>query len=174
MSEPISYICKTCGVQHAASERPPKRCAICEDERQYVGWAGQQWTTLARMKAVGHRNHFQEVEPGLTSIYTRPRFAIGQRALLVQTTEGNFLWDCISYLDKETVERVQALGGLQGISVSHPHFYGVLVEWSHAISGPDGRAVPIYLPKADQQWVMRPDPAIQWYEGSHEVRPGLT
>ena len=34
------YICGTCGTQHADSNRPPDQCAICEDERQYVGWNG--------------------------------------------------------------------------------------------------------------------------------------
>src|SRR2546428_636025 len=40
-----SYICVTCAVQQAPTARPPSRCAICEDERQYVdpaivGWEG--------------------------------------------------------------------------------------------------------------------------------------
>ena len=35
-------ICVTCGTQFAASERPPERCPVCEDERQFVGWAGQE------------------------------------------------------------------------------------------------------------------------------------
>lgn len=164
-----AYICLTCGVQHARSDTPPERCAICDDERQYVGWAGQQWTTLEGLAAAGHENRFREVAVGLTSIDTRPRFAIGQRALLVQTDHGNFLWDCISFIDEATVERVNALGGLHGISISHPHFYGVMVEWSHAFGG-----APIYIPKADAEWVMRPDDAVTWYEGSHSVWPGLT
>ena len=164
-----SYICLTCGVQHAESDTPPAGCAICADERQYVGWAGQQWTTLNWMKAAGHENRFREVEPALTSIDTRPRFAIGQRALLVQTEHGNFLWDCISFIDEKTIERVKALGGLHGISVSHPHFYGAMVEWSRAFGG-----APIYVPKADADWVMRPDAATKWYEGSHAIWPGLT
>ena len=40
------FICITCGTQHAESEQPPDRCATCDDERQYVGLAGQQWTTI--------------------------------------------------------------------------------------------------------------------------------
>jgi len=170
MPDAIAYICKTCGVQSAASEVPPERCLICEDERQYVGWEGQKWTTLAEMKAAGYENRLREVsgESGLWSIDTRPRFAIGQRALLVQTAGGNFLWDCISYIDDATVERVQALGKLNGISASHPHFYGSVVEWSHAFTA------PIYLPGADRDWVVRPDPAVRWYEGATEPLPGLT
>ena len=166
-----NFICVTCGAQHAASDEPPTHCIICEDERQYVGWAGQRWTTLDTMRNSGHHNRIQEVrdEPGLWSIDTRPRVAIGQRALLVTTAAGNFLWDCITYIDDATVERVRELGGLAGISVSHPHFYASMIEWSHAFGG-----VPVYVPKADAEWVVRPDPVIQWYEGSQRVLPGLT
>jgi hypothetical protein len=165
------FICKTCGVQHGASEGPPALCLICNDERQYVGWEGQQWTTLAEMKAAGYKNRFREVEdePGLWSIDTRPRFAIGQRALLVQTPNGNFMWDSISYLDEETTETIRGLGGLHGISTSHPHFYGAMIEWSHAF----GR-VPVYVPQADEKWLARPDAVVRLYARSVEPLPGLT
>ncbi len=82
------YICATCGTQFAATDAPPAHCPICEDERQYVGWQGQQWTTLAALQAERH-NEVKEVEPHLTGIGTQPSFAIGQRALLVQTPTGN-------------------------------------------------------------------------------------
>jgi hypothetical protein len=39
-------ICKTCGVRYGA---PREDCPICLDERQYVGWDGQQWTSLAEV-----------------------------------------------------------------------------------------------------------------------------
>jgi hypothetical protein len=166
-----AFICKTCGVQHASSDEPPALCLICNDERQYVGWEGQQWTALSEMQAAGYKNRFREVEdePGLWSIDTRPRFAIGQRALLVQTPGGNFLWDAISHLDDETVERINELGGLHGISTSHPHFYGAMIEWSHAFGG-----APVYVPRADERWVARPDPSVRLYEGSCEPLAGLT
>jgi len=32
----------------------------------------------------------------------------------------------------------------------------------------------VYVPEADAEWVVRPDPAVQYYEGSREVLPGLT
>jgi hypothetical protein len=165
------FICKTCGVQHAPSQDPPPLCLICNDDRQYIGWEGQQWTTLDEMQTAGHTNRFAEVdgEPGLWSIFTRPRFAIGQRALLVQTPAGNFLWDSISHLDEETVSTVRDLGGLAGLSASHPHFYGSIIEWSHAFDG-----APVYLPRADEQWIARPDSVVELYEDSVEPIPGVT
>jgi hypothetical protein len=135
-----AFICKTCGVQHAPSDGPPEVCLICNDERQYVGWAGQEWS-----------------------------FAIGQRALLVQTPTGNFLWDAISYIDDETIGRIRELGGLNGISTSHPHFYGAMIEWSQAFGG-----VPVLVPKADEEWIARPDAAVSLYEDSVEPLPGVT
>jgi glyoxylase-like metal-dependent hydrolase (beta-lactamase superfamily II) len=165
-----AYICKTCGVQHAESAAPPASCIICDDERQYIGWGGQQWTTLEQMQSGGtFENTFLDVQPNLTAIFTRPRVAIGQRALLVQTAGGNFLWDCITYIDEATIEKVNEMGGIAGISVSHPHFYDSMVEWSHAF----GRA-PVYIPEADREWVTRPDPVIEYYEDTVAPWDGLT
>jgi len=155
-----AYICKTCGAQHAESEAPPERCIICEDERQYVGRGGQQWTTLEEMRVEGRSNRIVETDPGVVSIFTTPRFAIGQRAVLVRTEGGNFLWDMISYIDDATVKALQDMGGVKGLAISHPHFYGVAVEYAHAFGA------PIYIPAADREWFVRPDPAVQWFEGS--------
>lgn len=152
-----NYICVTCGTQYPA-DQPPSRCPICEDERQYIGYNGQQWTTLTALRQ-SHKNRVREHEPHLTGIGTEPRFAIGQRALLVQTPEGNLLWDCITLIDDETVAQVKALGGIRAIAISHPHYYSCMVEWSHAFDA------PIYLHAAEEAWVMHPDPAIQFWEG---------
>jgi glyoxylase-like metal-dependent hydrolase (beta-lactamase superfamily II) len=163
-----AYICETCGVQYQDAPGPPPRCIICEDERQYVPPGGQRWTTLEEMCAKGSRNEFRELEPGLIAIRTQPQFAIGQRALLVSTDHGNFLWDSLSYIDDETIRELHGLGGIQAISVSHPHFYGSMVEWSHAFGG-----VPVYVPEDDEQWVTRPDSVIRWYKGTVHVFPGV-
>ncbi len=56
-------ICRTCGVQYAA---PRADCPICLDERQYVGWEGQRWTTLAH-----------QIAPGMTLINAGTHFAGG-------------------------------------------------------------------------------------------------
>jgi hypothetical protein len=163
------YICVTCGVQQAATEDPPPACPICEDERQYVPQGGQAWTTRARMRDAGYRIELRDLEPGLTGVGLAPSFGIGQRALLVQTPGGNFLWDCVGYLDGEAVESIAALGGIAGLAMSHPHFYGTMVEWSRALG-----SVPIHVPQADLEWVQRPDDAIRPWAGTLEVLPGVT
>ena len=153
-----SYICTTCGTQFQASEQPPEHCPIGEDTRQYIGWGGQGWTTLEALKRT-HKNAFRLAEPNLLGVGTTPSFAIGQRALLVQTPSGNVLWDCITLLDEATVQIVQALGGITAIAISHPHFYSSMFEWAHAFDA------PIYLHEANRKWVMRPDAAIHYWEG---------
>jgi hypothetical protein len=164
-----AYICRTCGVQQAESAGPPSHCAICDDERQYVPRGGQRWVTLTALRGEGHRTELRELEPGLTGIGADPPVGIGQRALLVQTPAGNFLWDCFGFIDDEGIAAVHARGGLQGIAMSHPHFYGVCVEWSRAFGD-----APIYIPTADRQWVMRPDPAVKNWNGIVEPLAGLT
>src|SRR4051794_24715644 len=103
------HVCATCGVQFAASETPPERCPICEDERQYVPEDGQRWTTLDELGA-GHRNELRQ-EGDLTGVGTTPGFAIGQRALLVPAGAGELvMWDCITLFDEETAKEIEQRG----------------------------------------------------------------
>lgn len=152
------FICTACGTQYPESAEPPAQCAICEEERQYVPPGGQTWTTLAVL-ARSHFNSYRTYESGVLGVGTQPPFAIGQRALLLQTTGGNVLWDCIALIDPATVAVINGLGGLTAIAISHPHFYTTMVEWAHAF------ACPIYLHAADRAWIMRPDPAIKLWQG---------
>ena len=47
---------------------------------------------------------------GILGIGCTPAFAIGQRALLVESPAGNVLWDCTPYLDDAIVERISQAG----------------------------------------------------------------
>jgi glyoxylase-like metal-dependent hydrolase (beta-lactamase superfamily II) len=164
-----NYICTTCGHQFAESKEPPLHCPICEDERQYVNPNDQTWTTLDEL-AREHHNLVKSLERGLTGIGTEPKFAIGQRALLVQAPKGNVLWDCVSLIDDATIEAIEALGGISVLAMSHPHLFGSMVEWSRAFGN-----APIHLHVDHRQWVQRPDPVIDFWEGEFlELDEGLT
>ena len=163
-----TFTCVTCGAQYA-SNSAPQSCLICEDERQWVGPNGQQWITTHSL-ATTHTNQFLKLEPHLFEIKTSPPFAITQRALLVQSKEGNILWDCLSLVDQATIDAIHALGGLQAIAISHPHFYSSMIDWSHAFGH-----IPIYIHEADRQFVMRSDPAIVfWNEKSRQLNHEMT
>jgi hypothetical protein len=151
-----AYICTACGTQYPESYQPPAQCPICEEERQYVPPRGQTWTTLEGLSQ-SHMNAWRQYEPGVIGLGAG--FAIGQRALLLQTPGGNVLWDCVATLDAATVTTIKALGGLQAIAISHPHFYTTMNEWARAFD------CPIHLHAADKDWVMNPGPAIRHWDG---------
>src|SRR5215471_16084328 len=121
-----NFICVQCGTQFGETVKPPSRCPICEDER-----------------------------PRLLGIGTEPEFAIGQRALLLQSSGGNLLWDCISLLDAQTIAEVSAFGGIRAIAISHPHFYSSMIQWAECFGA------KIFLHAADREWVVRRSPHVQ-------------
>ena len=114
-----AHVCVTCGTQFAPSDEPPPGCPICLDERQYVGAEGQQWTTAEELRET-HHSRVEEIEPGLVGIGVEPSFAIGQRALHVES----LLWDCVPLVDDSVVQAIET------IAVSHPHYYTTMVDWA--------------------------------------------
>lgn len=124
-------VCNTCGTQYSTTSRADlKSCRTCDDPRQYVPRTGQTFTTLADLKNSNkYINEFTKVDDKddrFWSIRTEPPLAISQRAILIKTPQGNVLWDCITYLDEETVSRVNSQGGLSAIVISHPHYYSTV------------------------------------------------
>jgi hypothetical protein len=157
-------ICVTCGVQYAA---PRDDCPVCEDPRQYVPVSGQAWTTLEELRS-SHTNAIIR-EGELIGIGTRPKFAIGQRALLVPAGGSNVLWDCVTLLDDMTAAEIESRGGLRAIAISHPHYYSTMVEWAHRFS------CEVWLHEADRSWAMRDDPALRFWSGeTADLGDGLT
>lgn len=101
-----------------------------------------------KWKQVGDSNN----EDRMWSIWTEPKFGIGQRCILLQADAGNVLWDCITYLDKETTDFINGKGGLKAIVISHPHYYSTHLEWAKTFD------CPVYLAQDDQAWLNRADP----------------
>ena len=48
----------------------------------------------------------------------------------------------LSLLDDAARAAIEARGGIDAITLSHPHFYDAMVSWSHAFD-----ACPIYIPR---------------------------
>jgi hypothetical protein len=130
---------------------------------------GQRWLGRADV-ARNHYNAFRQEEPGLIGVVTVPKFAIEQRALILRTPQGNILWDCLTLLDDATIDLIKGIGGISAIAISHPHYYGTMVEWSRAFGN-----APIHLHTDDQRWVMCEDPAVRFWEGNTlDVAEGVT
>ena len=165
-TETTVWICATCGVEHA---EPIGTCAVCADERQWVPADGQHWTTLAELTAAGHRVAVAEIEPGLLGLTADPKVGIGQQSHLVTTPAGSLLWDLAGYVDDGAAAQIRERGPVLAIASSHPHMFGVQVEWSRALGG-----VPVLVCEPQLEWVQRPDPAIQAWRERVELAPGLT
>jgi glyoxylase-like metal-dependent hydrolase (beta-lactamase superfamily II) len=155
----------TCGSQFGGPA--PERCPICEDARQFVPVEGQRWTTLGALRET-HGNWIRD-DAGFVGIGTEPAFAIGQRALLVPWRGSNLMWDCITLLDDETADEVEALGGIAAIAISHPHYYSALAEWAQRFD------CPVHLHADDAEWLVRPDDhVVHWRGETLELGDGLT
>lgn len=158
--------CATCAVEYddLAGDRD---CPICVDERQYVPATGQEWTSVKQLLADGSRVDVHELHPGLTAVHSDA--GIGQTGLLVQTDAGNLLWDPPGLIDDAAVEAVAALGGIRWIAPSHPHMFGVQLEWSAAFDD-----APVYVNAADTEWLGRRGPAITEWDDEVTLTEGLT
>ena len=159
-------ICRTCAVEHAT---PVDICAICADERQWVPATGQAWTTLEELRDAGTTVEIVELEPGLHGVSASPGVGIGQHSKLVVTPAGSLLWDPIGYLEDAAVDRIASFGPVGAIAASHPHMFGVSVEWSRRLGG-----APVYVNDGNLAFVARPDEVIRSWSGNIEPLPGVT
>lgn len=151
------HVCGTCATQFADSPRPPPVCPICEDDRQYVGWNGQQWTTA---EAIADRHAIRiGDDDGVRGYDITPVFGIPQRMALIPTAAGNILWESLGMVEDAAVADIATHGGAVAIAISHPHFYAAMVDWSEALGD-----LPILLHAADREWVQRPDPRIEFWD----------
>jgi hypothetical protein len=167
VSEGAGPICVACGTEYPPGT-PPPACPVCEDERQFVPPGGQRWTTLDEL-ARDHRVDWTELAPRLHQLLILPHFAIGQRALLIETPHGNVLWDCIALLDEGTRERIAGMGGIAAIAISHPHYYTTHRAWAEAFHA------PVWLHEDDAVWVQRPHRRLRHWRGeTRELGPGMT
>ncbi|WP_210508913.1 hydrolase [Naasia sp. SYSU D00057] len=144
------------------------------DDRQYVPAGGQEWTSLQQLAGERRRTEWAELEPGLFQLTIHPSIGIGHRGLLVRTPGGGILWDPPGYLDASAEAFVRERGGLAGLARSHPHLCGVLAEWSARFPDADGAGAPMWLPRRDAAWVLRPGDAVRWWDDRQEVAPGVT
>ncbi|GAB3959857.1 MBL fold metallo-hydrolase [Spirosoma harenae] len=154
-------ICATCGTQFPVDKPLPELCPICNDDRQYIGDNGQQWTSLATL-AQTRTIRFSQAAENLYDLRISPAFAIGQRAFLILSVNGNILWDCLPFIDEPTVAFIRSVGGLKAIAISHPHYYSIMAEWARIFD------CPIYIHQHDAEWVQNPTPHRQFWTGNEK------
>lgn len=161
------WVCATCAVERGTEPAGGEVCPICADERQYLPPGGQVWTTLDRLRE-RHTLLVGESEPHLLSLTGSPKVGIGQTAQLVLTPAGSVLWDPPGLITEEAVEQVRAHGPLLAVVASHPHMYGVQVEWAHALDA------PVLVCDADRGWLQREDDVVRGWSGTLEITEGVS
>ncbi|TDZ39909.1 Uncharacterized protein CTRI78_v010439 [Colletotrichum trifolii] len=161
-------ICGTCGVQY--DSHAVKSCKICDDPRQYVAPDGQWFTTLRELQdSKKYTNVFtkDKYNSAVMAVQTQPQVAIGQRAFLLRSAEGNVLWDCVTYIDRDTIARVDALGGISAIVISHPHYFSTALHWAEAFG------CKVYVSAEDGEWLTRRgDAHVLWAGRQREFANG--
>jgi len=153
----LSKICATCGTKYP-NDYKKDNCIICEDKRQYVPLDGQKWTNSKTLLS-NHKVEIKQLKPHLYEFLIKPTFGIGQRAIFVESDQGNILWDCIPLLDNEVQNFISEKGGLKGIAISHPHYYSNMKEWSKKFN------CPIYLPETEKDFVVNGTNKIHYWSG---------
>jgi hypothetical protein len=149
-------ICHTCGTRYG--DNVPLKCPVCADDRQYIPVTGQRWTNYHQLKNIS-AIRVDKLLPDVYTLRVVPAFAIAQKAHLICSPSGNLLWDCLPFIDEPTVAFIRSIGGLKGIAISHPHYYGLMSEWAKTFD------CPIYLHEADKEWVMDKNPHIEFWSG---------
>ena len=162
-----AWQCAGCAVEFEPAPAPPDACPICDDERQYIPGGTQQWTTSTALAREGHRVEFTELEPGLSALRAAG-VGIAQSALLVHTLGGNLLFDVPGLITPQAVAELRERGGVAAIVASHPHMYGVQLQYSQAFGD-----VPIHVAQVDAQWVQRQAWAVRTWDEPFEVLPGV-
>jgi len=153
-----TIICETCGTQYPDTIKQTGVCPICNDDRQYIGDNGQQWTDTEELK-IRHAVKISQISERLYSLKTEPAFALGQRAFLVLSPNGNVLWDCIPTLDGGTIDFINSKGGLKAIAFSHPHYYSTMNDWAAAFN------CPIYIHQNDREFIFYHGDKVKLWDG---------
>lgn len=164
----IIHLCATCAVETDGPRTPEQVCPICSDERQYLPTGGQRWTTVVDLVREGHVLEWFQVEPGLTGLVSRPGVGIGQQTMIIHGEDGNVMWDPPGLITNEAIDHVRRLGPTVAIAASHPHMFGVQLEWADALGA------PVLVNAKDADWLQRRGAATEMWSGERVVTPSIT
>ena len=153
--------CSTCGTKFVDQKNTSVNCPVCSNDRQYLPAKGQSWTKPEDLQN-SFSNLITRINDNLYEIKTIPKFAIGQRAFLILTPNGNILWDCILLLNESTIAFNKSKGGLKAIAISHPHYYSSINDWAEVFN------CPVYIHQNDEEFIFTKGPNITLWEGGEK------
>ena len=98
---------------------------MCLDARHVVPQNGWRFLALADAQSA-FPCHWQELETGAWRFWNEPVEGIGPSSYLLQTPAGNVVFDGCTVFSEPALAHIEALGGIEILSASHPHAYGAL------------------------------------------------
>ena len=121
-----AFVCDNCGFWQRHFERPSS-CPLCLDARHVV--PQDRWRFWTQDEARERFPcHWAEVEPGVWKFWNDPVSGIGPSSYLVQTPNGNMVFEGAGVYSREALDHMAALGGVAVLSASHPHSYGAILQ----------------------------------------------
>ena len=159
-----AFCCANCGFWQRHFERPPS-CPLCLDARHVVPREGWRFLDEAAARAAWP-THVEELEPGAWRFWNDPVEGIGPSGYLLTSAAGNVFFEGCAVFDEAALAKIEALGGIQVLSASHPHAYGALWQLQ------DRFEPELALPAADFVW--SPALRITWpWDDRLAVLPGF-
>ena len=159
-----AFCCDNCGFwqRHFA---PPPFCPMCLDARHVVPQDGWRFWTKDDAQ-LRFPCHWAELEPGVWRFWNDPVSGIGSNAYLIQTDAGNMGFEGCPVFSEAALDHIEALGGMQVLSASHPHSYGALWQLQ------DRFDPELALHPGDLQWSAALQ--VSWpFDETLEPLPGL-
>ena len=116
---------------------------------------------MVKLYCIGRKplSYYKALRNNIYELFVEPNFALGQKAHLITSEEGNVLWDCLPLLEATSASILKKLGGLEAIAISHPHYYGIMSEWASFFN------CPVYIHSNDKEWVLDSSDNITFWEG---------
>lgn len=139
-----AFVCTNCGFWQRHFQQP-SACPLCLDARHVVPRDGWRFLDVRQAQATWP-THWEELEPGAWRFWNEPVEGIGPSGYLLTTPKGNVFFEACSIFDAPALAQIEALGGIDLLSASHPHSYGALWQLQ------DYFEPELALPAADFAW----------------------
>lgn len=119
-----AYVCRNCGFWQRGFV-PPHDCPICKDFRHILPPNGWRFYDLDQASQAFLMD-WEELLPGLWHFWNDPVDGIGSHSYLIQSEQGNIVFEGATVYSAQALEHIARLGGVRLASASHPHTYGAL------------------------------------------------
>lgn len=125
------YSCSNCGFWQHYFAVPPD-CPVCIDVRNDLpenGWNFVSEREMAERERSGEiKCVWREIDDGISMFSNETPIGIGSSGYLIRRATGNIAFESPGWWTRAAIEKLDALGGVQFVSASHPHGFGAIYQ----------------------------------------------